>query len=340
MLERLRISLWRGSLGLGLIAIALGGLSDFRLSSRSIAMIAICAPVIWLFASREIATFGRSSRLASLLECWLLFTLISGLGAVLSYFAMAFSSGYADNLLAQLDRAMGFNWPSTFAFVQSHPLLEWTLTKSYFACFSMPFLVLGILFHRGDHERMYRYLLAHGVGLLATVIVFFFFPARAAFDFYLAPGFAMPANVVHYSTIIAGLRDGSLTTIPLENLGGIITFPSFHATMAVLFAWAIWPCGMLRGPLAIVNGLMWIAAVPIGGHYAVDLFGGTLIAFGAIVLANRLFRPTPYHAGLWRIGKSCRCLSFQGGHFVYDQDAMHQVIRSPGDNSQAQQGRG
>ena len=36
-------------------------------------------------------------------------------------------------------------------------------------------------------------------------------------------------------------RDGVLRHLDLLGLGGIVTFPSFHAASAVLFAWALWP---------------------------------------------------------------------------------------------------
>jgi hypothetical protein len=43
------------------------------------------------------------------------------------------------------------------------------------------------------------------------------------------------------------LRDGSLRTLDLMHLAGVVTFPSFHAA-AVLYAWAVWPMRLLRLP--------------------------------------------------------------------------------------------
>ena len=41
-------------------------------------------------------------------------------------------------------------------------------------------------------------------------------------------------------------RDGVLRHLELLGLGGIVTFPSFHAASAVLYVWALWPVRWFR----------------------------------------------------------------------------------------------
>jgi hypothetical protein len=71
---------------------------------------------------------------------------------------------------------------------------------------------------------------------------------------------------------------------------GVLTFPSFHAVSAVLYAWAFWPIRWLR-PLALLcNGAM-MAATPVGwGHYLVDLLAGIVVAAAAIYAARLIVR--------------------------------------------------
>jgi membrane-associated phospholipid phosphatase len=240
---------------------------------------------IIFFMLRELSSFSAGSRWLRLIECILLFAIMSCLGAVLSYVAMLHSTGFTDATLSHMDVAIGFDWRRADQFVLRHPAFHDLLANAYLTCFWFPFVIWGVLSWIDDGARLYRFLLAFGIALAATDMIFFFFPARAAFDYY-GGGAGLPANARQYGAAIAGLRDGSLTTIDLAHLQGIITFPSFHAAMAVLFVWAVWPAKWLRAASLAINGLMWVAAVPIGGHYAVDLIGGSLVAWAAIFLTR------------------------------------------------------
>ena len=42
------------------------------------------------------------------------------------------------------------------------------------------------------------------------------------------------------------LRDGTLRTLDLFHLNGVLTFPSFHAASAILYGWALWPIRWFR----------------------------------------------------------------------------------------------
>lgn len=282
--EKLRHLLWCGTAGAAAIAFLmcyLSGLSLTRGSHTLVVAVALLAVgCVVVVPSRT----GTNARSLLALEGLLLFMVMSTLGAVLSYLAMRHSSGYADTLLHRWDQSMGFSWPSVWSEVHRHGWLFSVLDSAYSACFVMPFILFAALWRTNEIERLHRFLLAYGLALVATVAIFFFLPARAAFAFYQA-GAQLPENAQHYGGIISSLRDGSLTVLDLQDLGGIITFPSFHAAMAILFIWGVWPVRLLRVPIGSINALMWIAAVPIGGHYIVDVLAGSAIA-GATILTS------------------------------------------------------
>ena len=84
--------------------------------------------------------------------------------------------------------------------------------------------------------------------------------------------------IVHGLDVAALLRDGSLRTLDLFHINGVLTFPSFHAASAALYIWGLWPMRWLRPLNLLVNGAM-IAATPIGGgHFLVDVLGGVAVA--------------------------------------------------------------
>ena len=103
-------------------------------------------------------------------------------------------------------------------------------------------------------------------------------------------------------------RDGALRHLDLLGLGGIVTFPSFHAASAVLYAWALWPVRWMR-PIVVLAFTAMLAATPInGGHYLIDIIAGIAIAVLAIVAARRVGRliaKWQVRIARWRIG-SCR----------------------------------
>ena len=79
------------------------------------------------------------------------------------------------------------------------------------------------------------------------------------------------------------LREGTLPTIALSEIRGLVTFPSFHACLAVLTAWALAPVPVI-GPLAaLLNGAILVATLGAGGHYLPDVLAGTLMGIFLVV---------------------------------------------------------
>jgi hypothetical protein len=62
----------------------------------------------------------------------------------------------------------------------------------------------------------------------------------------------------------APVREGALRHLNLFALAGIVTFPSFHAASAALYAWALWPVRWMRPLALLANGAM-LASTPIDG---------------------------------------------------------------------------
>jgi membrane-associated phospholipid phosphatase len=87
---------------------------------------------------------------------------------------------------------------------------------------------------------------------------------------------------------IEALRAGTTHSVSLATLTGLIAFPSFHTSAAILMIWAAWPLAWLRLPVLAVNGAM-LAATPVeGAHYLIDMIGGGALALFAIAMTERL----------------------------------------------------
>jgi membrane-associated phospholipid phosphatase len=93
-----------------------------------------------------------------------------------------------------------------------------------------------------------------------------------------------PGTYTHVHTLEA-LRSGAMSVVRLDDLEGLITFPSFHTANAILFAWALWSVHYLRLPVLALNVLMVASTPTAGSHYFIDILGGTAVALLAIVAA-------------------------------------------------------
>jgi PAP2 superfamily len=281
----MRRQIWRGAALCFLLSLALLTLSGMAPAQTSAGRLILICTSIGIAILIEPARMGRLSRVAAAADGLILFSVISATGAMASYLAMRNAGPFTDTWLAGADHLIGFDWPTMRDAVDHSPVLRRWLERAYGACFLLPAVTAGILDLSGRAERLHMMLAAFGIALALTVAIFCFFPAQAAFEHF---GYRpLPPNAAHFGALIAELHGGRPGPVNLNSLGGIITFPSFHAAMAVIFAWALWPIRILRAANLAVNGLMWIAAVPIGGHYLVDLIGGSLVAAFAINAVSR-----------------------------------------------------
>ena len=193
----------------------------------------------------------------------------------LNYLAATLNFPLQDTLFARADSALGFDWHTWASLAWSHPALINVLILCYRSNIYQPFVLILIFALWGPRGRNRELLTATVLASLLTVAVSAVLPA---FGPYKAYGIASA-----WDPVLAALRAGS--HMPLQYVG-IVTFPSFHASMAVILAASM--RGYRYGFVAamIVNSLMLLATVPIGYHYFADIIAGCAIGFGSLYAAN------------------------------------------------------
>jgi len=215
---------------------------------------------------------------------------------------------YADEALSQADQMLGFDWMAMIHLYQAHPIASEFLARVYMTLNWQPQLLLLLLCIFRSTPMVYRFLTAWALCLLVTVALFPFFPAVAAFDFYRINVADMPGPIMEYDwklrEIMDGLRNGMDTVLGLHHLKGIITMPSFHAASAVLLTWGYWSLTWMRWPFLLLNVIMIISALPIGGHYLIDIFAGMALAALSIQGANHIHRRIDNFEGVRLIARS------------------------------------
>jgi len=208
----------------------------------------------------------------------------------LTYLATGIGFPLRDKVLLSWDRALGFDFRNYLAFVNNHPHVLRVLGPSYSSIGWQLLAMVIVLPLAGRYQRTGQAICAFMLALTMTTIVSTIVPAIGIYDTLglTASDFPSFKPEGYYDTLRDAplIRAGSLRALNLWQLGGVLTFPSFHAASAALYMWAFWPLVRLRWPAIVLNIAM-IATTPLGGgHYLVDILAGILVMALAIVAAR------------------------------------------------------
>lgn len=210
---------------------------------------------------------------------------------VFSYSAMRAGFPLQDARLEAWDSAFGFHALDFIAWVNRHPTFAHVLSHSYSSFFPQMIALPTVLVIAGRLERAYA--MTFGVLLLGIIgsCICMFFPAVGVYVHHgIRDGaFAhVPQSLGFFNVQLDAVRTDPSFVLDVEHAQGIVSFPSGHAAMAVLCAWAAWSLRWVRWPLLALNAAMFVSAIPQGAHYLVDLIAGAAMAIAAILIATRL----------------------------------------------------
>jgi len=283
-----------------------------------------------LFAANCFYRFWRPDpHLQIITETAVQILLILLFGILLSYAAVAVGFPYRDFELDMADNVLGFSRSAYLAFFANRPWLAWTIGAAYMTLLPQFALIPLVLFGAKQFRRLQAMMLAVGIALLLTVAISVFTPSVTAFVYLDLP--SIPAAIAKslYTPVptLNALRSGAGYAVKLNNLEGLISFPSFHTAAALLFAWALLKVPYLRWLALALNGAL-IAATPINGaHYVVDLIGGAAVAAASLATSLwlcRRIRPAP------RTVVSMRSRQLLGVELRSDPDRANQIAEHDG----------
>jgi hypothetical protein len=216
----------------------------------------------------------------------------AAVAAPLSYIAAAAGFPLRDATLEAWDRQLGVDWAQLLTLVSSRPGLQYVLSFAYssFALQTLTtVLALGLA---GQFARLSTFINAFIGTTLITIAISAVYPAAGPWLFLdiqpaTAHGF-LPTSSTSWP-VFFGLRDGTLHTVFGLKSEGIITFPSLHAALGVLFPAALWRVGGVRWIALGLNGLLLLATPAYGSHYVVDVVAGMAIAAACWIAVARIF---------------------------------------------------
>lgn len=225
--------------------------------------------------------------------------LFSALGSILSYLLARGGGSLWDSTFTAWDQSLGLEWLGFVRAVDRHDWLVTALRLAYASLIPQIILLVLALGFAGRLEKLRAVML--GAILCGTVCVLAspFFPAVSNYvhlgltaeDFRNVDPWA---GYIHLADFNA-LREGTMASLDLSLMQGIITFPSYHAGLSAVTLWGFWTSGLnwlkWTGPIVALGT---IVATPVdGGHYFVDVLAGITIAAVSIAIASRAVRWVP-----------------------------------------------
>jgi membrane-associated phospholipid phosphatase len=260
---------------------------SFELDAKFLAVVLF---LVLSAAAWQVGTRRGLVRAGLILQSIAFFIGVPSLLVVMSYVLAAANFPLVDAELARLDRLVGFDWTAHLLAVWSVPSLGKTLEFAYHATGQTLFITLGILIILGRTRQvaeLWYLMVAAGVGCMSLATLL---PAEGAFVFHapdlrLTP-LAAPDNGIWHLVDFRAVRAGELRYMDIGVMQGIVTFPSYHTAMAMIFAHA------LRGtiffvPAALFSLLVILSTLAIGGHYLVDVAAGAAMTFAMMAALRR-----------------------------------------------------
>lgn len=182
---------------------------------------------------------------------------------------------FSDFELARADAALGIEVPEILSLVAGYPVLRTTLRVAYDTLiFLMMFaILLPPLFGRMDRAK--EFALSCVTAAAISIPLLAFVQAVGPWQTY---AFEPDANQRRYMNVLFALRSDQWVTIDPLAPEGLITFPSFHAILAIFTAVALWVIPYVRWIGATLALAIVISTLTTGWHYVVDVLAGLVLA--------------------------------------------------------------
>ena len=195
-----------------------------------------------------------------------------------------------DSPLMQIDQWFYVHVPTVVTWAAAHPGVAAALRWCYGTLMIQTIGTIVILGLAGQRKPLEAFMMRFMIAALLTAVMFYLWPADGPFTGY---GYAPSNGQARYLEHFHALRSGERDLVTWRGAEGLITFPSFHSTWAILLALAFWGRPLLFSVSAIVNLAVLVSTLTTGWHYFADVLGGIVVCVIAVGVTARLHRAAP-----------------------------------------------
>ncbi len=216
------------------------------------------------------------------LSCLLSLTTYTVFYTLLMYSLGAIGAPWIDAHLVALDESLGVHLPAIVDWSHAHPKCQQILQWAYDSLLLQTPLTIVVLGFANNHRLLNGFVREFMIASLLCAVLFAVAPAEGPFVAY---NFAPSPSQTRYLEHIHQLREGTRSVITWDGAEGLITFPSFHATWAVLLTWSLREKRALLAASCVLNAAVIVSTMTSGWHYFADVTAGIGAAVLAIVLS-------------------------------------------------------
>jgi membrane-associated phospholipid phosphatase len=268
--------------------------------STDVAYLALVAALlaVWIAFLAAAGSSVPRHRVAEGLAGVILFLTLVQITAPMQYGALALGRPFVDAWLDTTDRSLGIDVAQLTAWTAQFPWLVAVLNMSYYSLAPQLVLPLLLLPLAGDRRALWEYLWHLHVSLIGALICLALWPTVYVFTYRHFDPLAARDMVEHCMTQLWALRAGRFHVLTMQDMQGLISFPSFHAAAAFAVTWSLrrqsrW----IWMPIALINVGLVSATVLLGLHYATDLIGTAVLIGASLVMYRRWCDPQLALAG-------------------------------------------
>jgi len=262
---------------------------QMRWSSSDVAYLALVGALLaaWMALLAVPGDSIPRRRVAEGLAAGILFLALIGITAPMQYGAIALGRPFVDVWLDRADHWLGIDVAQLTTWTAQFPWLVSTLNVTYNTLAPQLVVPLAVLSLAGDRKALWEYLWHLHVSLIGALICLALWPTVYVFTYRHFDPLVAPTMVESCMTQLWGFHSGQSHVVTMQDMQGLISFPSFHTAAALAVTWALrrqsrW----IWVPIAMINVGLVSATVLLGLHYVTDLIG-TAALLGASLLMYR-----------------------------------------------------
>ncbi len=201
----------------------------------------------------------------------------------------------ADAWLAAADAALGLDAGTIIRAVAAHPMLTSVLSLLYNSSGIAVVVLIGWTLTHRSVSKAWELVMTAVVAMQLVALISPAFPAWGAMRTFALEGLqghGLPVGAGTYQwSAFSHFYSGHDPLLRLADMDGVVAFPSFHTVLALMITQALGDTPLR--PLAIIwtAGIM-LSAIPMGGHYVVDLVAGVVIWAAAAIFSRRVSNPS------------------------------------------------
>lgn len=242
---------------------------------------------------RQLTHALRCKEFATTLICLITFAAWGPAISIASYIGISLNVPTIADILVRFDKAIGFDWLAAYHWVESHRGVRIVFRYAYWSAFAQLILVPVALAIARRPDDIAELLLILFVSSVLLMLISIPFPAESAFLYF---GITDPGTV---STVrdFTLLRSGALRVINPYEVQGLVSMPSFHTMIAIFFAYSMRHVRFLFPAAVMLNAVMIVSTITVGGHYLADVLAGIFCGFAVVWAVRLAFRRQATYAG-------------------------------------------